>query len=133
MRAYDYLIKCPSFPFIAKKFHDFTEFSKSVEVIPWQEEFAVADHNPEVIDHLEFLEKLLEMKAITQEEFERETYRQVLSESSCFTLNASLQKGKAEVSTVFPSLVSKTDLLSITSLTCKSMAFTSIVFINRPF
>jgi hypothetical protein len=74
MRAYDYLIKCPSFPFIAKKFHDFTEFSKSVEVIPWQEEFAVADHNPEVIDHLEFLEKLLEMKAITQEEFERETY-----------------------------------------------------------
>jgi hypothetical protein len=73
MRAYDYLIKCPSFSLIYKKFSDFVEFSKEVEVIPWREEFAVADHNPEVIDHLEFLEKLLEMKAITQEEFERET------------------------------------------------------------
>jgi len=72
MRAYDYLIKCPSFPFIAKKFHDFTEFSKSVEVIPWQEEFAVADRNPEVIDFLDFLNKLLDMKAITQEEYEKE-------------------------------------------------------------
>jgi hypothetical protein len=72
MRAYDYLVRCPSFSLIAKKFPDFTEFSKSVEVIPWQEEFAVADYNPEVIDYLEFLEKLLHMKAITQEEFERE-------------------------------------------------------------
>lgn len=73
MKAYDYLVRCPSFPLIAKKFPDFTEFSKSVEVIPWQEEFAVADFNPEVIEFLEFLEKLLEMKAISQEEFERET------------------------------------------------------------
>jgi hypothetical protein len=73
MKAYEYLVRCPSFPLISKKFPDFTEFSKSVEVIPWQEEFAVADYNPEVIDYLEFLEKLLEMKAITQEEFERET------------------------------------------------------------
>jgi hypothetical protein len=72
MRAYEYLVRCPSFPLIAKKFPDFTEFSKSVEVIPWQEEFAVADYNPEVIDYLEFLEKLLQMKAISQEEFERE-------------------------------------------------------------
>jgi len=75
MKAYDYLVRCPNFPLIAKKFPDFTEFSKSVEVIPWQEEFAVADYNPEVIDYLEFLEKLLEMKAISQEEFERETYK----------------------------------------------------------
>jgi hypothetical protein len=73
MKAYDYLVRCPSFPLIAKKFPDFVEFSKSVEVIPWQEEFAVADYNPEVIDYLEFLERLLQMQAITQEEFERET------------------------------------------------------------
>jgi hypothetical protein len=72
MRAFDYLVKCPSFPLISKKFLDFVEFSKSVEVIPWQEEFAVADYNPEVIDFLEFLEKLLQMKAISQEEYERE-------------------------------------------------------------
>jgi hypothetical protein len=73
MRAYDYLVRCPNFSLIAKKFSDFVEFSKSVEVIPWQEEFAVADFNPEVIDYLEFLEKLLEMRAISQEEYERET------------------------------------------------------------
>jgi hypothetical protein len=72
MKAYDYLSKCPSFPLIAKKFPDFVEFSKSVEVIPWQEEFAVADYNPEVIDYLEFLNKLLDMQAITQEEYEKE-------------------------------------------------------------
>jgi hypothetical protein len=72
-KAYEYLLRCPSFPLIQRKFPDFVEFSKSVEVIPWQEEFAVADYNPEVIEFLEFLEALLEMKAITQEEFERET------------------------------------------------------------
>jgi len=73
MRAYEYLARCPSFPLIAKKFPDFVEFSKSVDVVPWADEYAIADKNPEVIDHLEFLEKLLEMKAITQDEFERET------------------------------------------------------------
>jgi len=73
MKAYDFLVRCPSFPLIARKFPDFVEFSRSIEVIPWQEEFAVADHNPEVIDYLEFLERLLQMQAISQEEFERET------------------------------------------------------------
>jgi hypothetical protein len=73
MKAYEYLIKCPSFPLIQRKFPDFVEFAKSVEVVPWDDEYAIADRNPEVIDHLEFLEKLLEMKAITQEEFEKET------------------------------------------------------------
>jgi hypothetical protein len=72
MKAYDYLSKCPSFPLIARKFPDFVEFSKSIEVIPWQEEYAIADYNPEVIDYLEFLNTLLDMQAITQEEFEKE-------------------------------------------------------------
>ena len=72
MRAYEYLVRCPSFPLIAKKFPDFVEFSKSVEVVPWDDEYAIADRNPEVIDYLEFLEKLLEMRAISQEEYERE-------------------------------------------------------------
>ena len=72
MRAYDYLVRYPSFSLIQRKFQDFIEFSKSVEVIPWQEEFAVADYNPEVIDYLEFLEKLLRMHAISQEDFQRE-------------------------------------------------------------
>ena len=72
MKAFDYLVRCPSFPLIQRKFPDFVEFSKSVEVVPWEDEYAIADHNPEVIDFLEFLGKLLEMKAITQEEYERE-------------------------------------------------------------
>ncbi len=72
MKAYEYLVRCQSFPLISRKFPDFVEFSKSVDVIPWQEDFAIADYNPEVIDHLEFLEKLLQMQAISQEEYERE-------------------------------------------------------------
>jgi hypothetical protein len=72
MKAYDYLVRCPSFPLIQKKFTDFVDFSKSIEVVPWDDEYAIADRNPEVIDHLEFLEKLLQMRAITQEEYERE-------------------------------------------------------------
>ncbi len=72
MKAYEFLVRCPSFPLISKKFPDFTEFSKAVEVVPWEEEYAIADHNPEVIDFLEFLEKLLQMRAISQEEYERE-------------------------------------------------------------
>jgi hypothetical protein len=71
-KAYEYLIKCPNFPLIQRKFPDFVEFSKSVEVVPWADEYAVADYNPEVIDFLEFLEKLLHIQAIAQEEFERE-------------------------------------------------------------
>jgi len=73
MKAFDYLVRCPSFPLIQRKFPDFVEFSKSVEVVPWEDEYAIADRNPEAIDQLTFLEALLEMKAITQEEFERET------------------------------------------------------------
>ncbi len=72
MKAYEYLVRCPSFPLISKKFPDFVEFSKSVEVVPWEDEYAIADHNPEVIDFLEFLETLLQMQAISQEEYERE-------------------------------------------------------------
>jgi hypothetical protein len=72
MRAYVYLSKCPSFLLIQKKFPDFVEFSKSIEVVPWEDEYAVVDYNPEVIDFLEHLNKLLDMKAKTEEEYERE-------------------------------------------------------------
>jgi len=72
MKAYDYLIKCPSFTLIQRKFPDFVEFSKSLKVVPWEDEYAIADRNPEVIDFLDFLNKLLDMKAITQEEYEKE-------------------------------------------------------------
>lgn len=48
------------------------EFSKQVEVIPWKEEFQVADKNPEYIDQINLLEMMLKSKLITEEEFKRE-------------------------------------------------------------
>jgi len=72
MRAFDYLVRCPSFPLIQRKFPDFVKFSKSVEVVPWDDEYAIADHNPEVVDFIEFLDRLLQMQAISREEYERE-------------------------------------------------------------
>jgi len=72
MTTYDYLVRCPNFPLIAKKFPDFVEFSKEIEVIPWQEEFEIGDLNPEVVDFIEFLDRLLQMQAISREEYERE-------------------------------------------------------------
>jgi hypothetical protein len=72
MTAYDYLVRCPNFPLIAKKFPDFVEFSREIEVIPWQEEFEIGDLNPEVVDFIEFLDRLLQMQAISREEYERE-------------------------------------------------------------
>ena len=45
-------------------------FASEVEVIPWREEFAIADRNPEVIEELRYLESLLEKGLITPEEFE---------------------------------------------------------------
>ena len=72
MKAYEYLVRCPNFSLIQRKFPDFVEFSKSVEVVPWQDEYAIADHNPEVVDFIEFLDRLLQMQAISREEYERE-------------------------------------------------------------
>jgi hypothetical protein len=46
-------------------------FSSQVEIIPWQEEFAVADKNPEVIEEIEYWDFLAESGAIPQEEANR--------------------------------------------------------------
>jgi len=46
------------------------EFSAEVEIIPWQDEYAIADRNPEIIDEIEFWEYLLKNNLITQKEFD---------------------------------------------------------------
>ncbi|WP_029523532.1 hypothetical protein [Persephonella sp. KM09-Lau-8] len=48
------------------------EFAKEVEVIPWNEEFQVADKNPEYIDQINLLEMMLKSELITEEEFKKE-------------------------------------------------------------
>jgi len=72
--AYNYLlIDTETFKKIKEKFPDFVEFSKTVEVIPWQEEFNVADRNPELLEELKFWNSLLESKLITPEEYNKNT------------------------------------------------------------
>jgi len=93
MNAYEYLSKCPSFSVIRKKFPDFVEFSKEVEVIPWEEEFAVADYNPEVAKTLRFLHELWKMKALSNEEYEKEL-KQFENEYSSLTLGVAFIEEK---------------------------------------
>lgn len=57
---------------LRRKFPRMLEVAKEVEVLPWQDEYAVADYNPEVIDSLEFLRMLLKSGLITEEEYYRE-------------------------------------------------------------
>ncbi|PMP95887.1 MAG: hypothetical protein C0169_05025 [Thermodesulfobacterium geofontis] len=45
------------------------EFSKRVRVIPWNEEFSIADKNPEKIEKLSELEKLFLEKKLSKEEY----------------------------------------------------------------
>jgi uncharacterized protein Usg len=67
--SYDYLIEDKNaFQKIKEKFPDFVEYSKTIEVIPWQEEFNIADKNPELLEELKFWNTLLEAKLITPEE-----------------------------------------------------------------
>ncbi|ADU97732.1 hypothetical protein Theam_1776 (plasmid) [Thermovibrio ammonificans HB-1] len=50
------------------KFPEFVETARRVEVIPWREEFQVADRNPEVIDEIEFWETLTQNGLVSLEE-----------------------------------------------------------------
>ena len=54
-----------------KTFPRMYEFAGEVEVIPWQDDYALADVNPEVIDELRFYEELLKNGLITEEEYQR--------------------------------------------------------------
>lgn len=54
----------------SEKFPDMYLFSSEVEVIPWQEEYQVADRNAELLDELDFWYELYKNKMITKEEYE---------------------------------------------------------------
>lgn len=59
-------------------FPQMLEFSRKVPVLPWKEEYNIADHNPEVIENLKVLENLLSKGAISEEEYiakSRELFR----------------------------------------------------------
>ncbi|WP_028841997.1 hypothetical protein [Thermodesulfovibrio yellowstonii] len=68
------------FPRLSLLFPAMIETAKDVEVIPWQEEFAVADKNPEVIDSIEFFELLFKNGVITEEEC-RDNISKILSQA----------------------------------------------------
>lgn len=51
-------------------FPEMIETSKSIEVIEWEDEFAIADKNPEIIDLYQFYSDLLKQNQITSEEFQ---------------------------------------------------------------
>ncbi len=58
----------PNFHKFVEYFPNMYEFSKEVEVIPWCEDFADDDANPEVIDEIEFYQELHKNNMITEEE-----------------------------------------------------------------
>ena len=61
----------PVFKKFKKTFPRMCEFAGEVEVIPWQDDYALADVNPELIDELKFYEELLKNGLITEEEYQR--------------------------------------------------------------
>lgn len=54
------------------KFPDMVKLSEEIEVIPWRDEFNIADKNPEVIENIEFLRILLHNNMISSEEYEKQ-------------------------------------------------------------
>lgn len=54
------------------KFPDMVKLSEEIEVIPWRDEFNIADKNPEVIENIEFLNMLFHNNMISPEEYEKQ-------------------------------------------------------------
>lgn len=54
-----------------KRFQDMYEFTKEIQVIPWQEEFNIKDENESTIDELEFLNFMVQNKMISEEEIQK--------------------------------------------------------------
>ena len=71
MNLQEFLREYPEHEKLKEKFPDLWDYAKEVEVIEWQEDFNVADHNPEVIDEIDFVDMLYRNGMITKEEYER--------------------------------------------------------------
>lgn len=87
------LIKYPQTEKLRDKFPDMFEFSKSVEVIPWQKEFEVHDKNPEIIDAVDFLDILYKNNMISSEQY-REKLNSVVKGFASKTLAVSFIRDK---------------------------------------
>ena len=72
MKAIELIEKSNIFSRLQKLFPEFIESAKTITVIPWQEEFQIADKNPEIIDAMDFYAMLYKNKIISQEEYERQ-------------------------------------------------------------
>ena len=57
---------------LKRKFPKMYEFSKEVKIIEWQEEFQIADRNPELFDNLEVIELMFKSNLITEEEYKEQ-------------------------------------------------------------
>lgn len=69
MKLSEIIGKYDFYPSLQKKFPSMANLAEEVEVIPWRDEFNVADKNPEVIEALEFLDMLLKNGMITEEQY----------------------------------------------------------------
>jgi hypothetical protein len=72
MKAIELIEKSDIFSKLQKLFPEFVESAETITVIPWQEEFQIADKNPEIIDAMDFYAMLYKNKMISQEEYERQ-------------------------------------------------------------
>lgn len=70
MKAIELLQKHSIFSRIEKLFPEFVETSKEITVVPWRDEFQIADKNPEIVDEMDFYELLLRNKMITDKEYQ---------------------------------------------------------------
>lgn len=71
MNLHDIIKESETFSRIKELFPAMVETSKHVEVIPWKEEYAIADRNPEVIEAIEFYRELLKQGIISNEDYEK--------------------------------------------------------------
>ncbi|MEM4500589.1 MAG: hypothetical protein QW512_00465 [Thermofilaceae archaeon] len=89
---------------LSEGFENFLKTAQEIEVIEWQDEFAVADKNPEVILQLEELEKKLKNKEIDEETY-KEAVRKIASVPASITMGvAFIDEKKVSFRTTPPPL-----------------------------
>jgi len=71
MKAIELLEKVEVLPRLQKLFPEFVESACSIEVIPWSEDYQIADKNPELFDAKDFYDQLLKNGLITQEQHQK--------------------------------------------------------------
>jgi len=77
--------------------------AKQIKIFPWQDEYAIADRNPEFIDQLHLLQMALESGVIDKEEFEKEI-RKAHPGYASKTLAVALRQEKAVSFREYPSI-----------------------------